>query len=100
MATETGGAVSPHIRGVTVTTVACVFGVAAGVASAVLSGGPGDTLGLAILGGAVLVQFPLLGLVGIDVSDFSTKDRIYVAFMTFAMWFITWALLLTTGTFG
>lgn len=97
MATETGEAVSAHVRGVTVTTVATVFGMLAGTASALVTAGAGDTLGLAVLGIAVLVQFPLLGLLGIDVSEFSTKDRIYVAFMTFSMWFITWGVLLTAG---
>lgn len=97
MATETGETVSPHVRGVTVTTVATVFGMLAGTASAVVTASPGDTLGLAVLGIAVLVQFPLLHLVGIDVGDFSTKDRIYVAFMTFSMWFISWGVLLTAG---
>jgi hypothetical protein len=36
--------------------------------------------------------------VGIDVEDFSAKDNIYVAFMSFAFWFVTWATLLTAGT--
>jgi hypothetical protein len=26
------------------------------------------------------------------------KDNIYVAFMTFAFWFVSWAILLTAGT--
>lgn len=99
MATETGEAVSPHVRGVTVTTVATVLGLAAGTASAALASSPSDTLGLLVLGVAVLVQFPLLHVVGIDVGEFSTKDRVYVAFMTFAMWFIAWGVLLTAGTF-
>ncbi len=99
MATETSEAISPHVRGVTVTTVATVFGLLAGIAAAAITGGAGDTLGLAVLGIAVLVQFPLLHVLGIDVGEFSTKDRVYVGFMTFAMWFISWGVLLTAGSF-
>ena len=97
MATETGDRFSPHLRGVTVTTVATLFGTIAGVLSAVLAGGPEDTLGLSIVAGAVLVQLPLFHVIGIDVNDFSKKDYLYVAFMTFVLWFITWGILLTAG---
>lgn len=99
MATETSEAISPHVRGVTVTTVATVFGLLAGIAAAAITSGAGDTLGLAILGIAVLVQFPLLHVLGIDVREFSTKDKVYVAFMTVVLWFIAWGILLTANTF-
>jgi hypothetical protein len=97
MATETGDRFSPHLRGVTVTTSATLLGMVAGVLSAVVASGPTDPIGLALVAGAVLVQFPIFGLIGIDVDDFSTKDYLYVAFMTFVLWFITWAILLTAG---
>jgi hypothetical protein len=97
MATETGDRFSPHLRGVTVTTIATLFGTVAGVLSAVTAGGPEDVIGLALFAGAVAVQFPLFGLIGIDVDDFSKKDYLYVAFMTFVLWFISWAILLTAG---
>ena len=91
MATETGGRFSPHLRGVT------VLGTIAGVLSAVVAGGPEDVLGLALVAGAVVVQIPLFQAIGIDVEDFSKKDYLYVAFMTFVLWFITWGILLTAG---
>ena len=52
--------------------------------------------------GAVLVQFPLhrgveAAGVDLDVDEFGVKDYLYVAFMTFALWFVCWAILLTTG---
>jgi hypothetical protein len=97
MATESGDRFSPHLRGVTVTTAATLLGLVAGVLSAVVASGPEDPIGLALVAGAVLVQFPLFGLIGIDVDDFSTKDYLYVAFMTFVLWFITWGILLTAG---
>ncbi|MHB9288608.1 hypothetical protein ACKVMT_16375 [Halobacteriales archaeon Cl-PHB] len=99
MATDTGDAVSPHVRGVTVTTIATVFGVLAGLVSALVTASATDTIGLTVVLGSILVQFPLLHVLGIDVTEFSTKDKIYVAFMTVVMWFIAWGILLTAGTF-
>lgn len=97
MATETGEGFSPHVRGVTVTTLATGMGVVAGAASAVLASGATDRTGLYLLLGALLLQLPVLHLLGIDVTDFGIKDNLYVAFMTFAMWFVTWGILLTAG---
>ena len=53
--------------------------------------------GMAIVAGFVFVQLPVLQALGIDVEDFSTKDHLYVLFMTFSMWFVTWTILLTNG---
>jgi uncharacterized membrane protein len=97
MATETGNGLSPHLRGVTVTTVATVLGMLAGVGAALVASGPEDAVGLLFFGAAFLVQLPLLRVLGVDVSDFSTKDHLYIGFMTFVLWFITWGILLTTG---
>jgi hypothetical protein len=97
MATETSNGLSPHLRGLTVTTVATVLGMLAGVGATLVASGPEDTIGLMFLGGAILVQLPLLKLFGVDTSDFSTKDHLYITFMTFVLWFITWGILLTTG---
>jgi len=97
MATETGNGLSPHLRGLTVTTLATVLGMLAGVGATLVASGPGDTVGLLLFGAAVLVQFPLLRVLGVDVSDFSTKDYLYIGFMTFVLWFITWGIMLTTG---
>ena len=89
---------SSHLRGVTVTAVSTLAGVGAAVASsAILGVAPKDQLGLAIVGAFVLVQLPLLQGLGIDVDDFSTKDYLYVVFMTFSMWFVTWTILLTNS---
>jgi len=99
MATDTGERFSPHLRGVTVTTLATLLGLVAGVASAVVASGPQDTIGVAFFLGAVGIQFPVYSLVGIDVDGFSKKDYIYVAFMTGVLWFLSWGLLLTTGAF-
>lgn len=99
MATDTGERFSPHLRGVTVTTTATLLGLIAGVAAAVVTSGPQDTLGLVFVAGAVAVQFPFYRLIGIDVDDFGKKDYLYVGFMTVVLWFITWGILLTAGAF-
>ncbi|MEF8780830.1 MAG: hypothetical protein V5A46_09160 [Haloferacaceae archaeon] len=100
MATETSSRFSDHARGVTVTTVASLAGIAAALGSAYLFGTTPDaaqnTYAVIVMAGFVLVQFPLLKLVGIDVSDFGVKDNLYVTFMTFTLWFITYTVLLTS----
>jgi P pilus assembly chaperone PapD len=101
MATETQTGLSGHVRGVTVTTLACLAGVAASLAAVAVVGtspeAASDTRSLAFLVAAVAGQYPLLKAVGVDVSDFGAKDHLYVAFMTFTLWFISFAILLTTG---
>jgi hypothetical protein len=100
MATETaeeGSGWDSHLRGLTVTTVASLLGLAAGVGSQALGSGPNDRIGLYLMGGAVLLQLPLYAVIGIDVDDFGPKEYLYIAFITFSMWFITWGILLTTG---
>lgn len=97
MATETGNGLSAHLRGVTVTTVATLLGMLAGVGAAVVATGPGDITAVALVGAAIAVQFPIYGIFGVDTSGFSTKDYLYVTFMTVVLWFITWGIILTTG---
>jgi hypothetical protein len=101
MATETQTGLTGHVRGITVTTLACLGGIAAAVAASVVVGtGPeaaSDTRALAFLVAAIAGQYPILKAIGVDVTDFGAKDHLYVAFMTFALWFVAFAVLLTTG---
>jgi hypothetical protein len=96
MATEAVEQRSAHIRAVTVTAVASLAGIGAGIASAALASDAGDPLSLVVLGALVFVQFPLLKGTGI-VEEFSTKDKVFIVFMGFCLWFVTWGILLTTG---
>jgi hypothetical protein len=104
MATDTTTGLSDHLRGVTVTTAACLAGVVAALVSATVFGTnpvpESWTRPLVILAVAVFGQFPLLKLVGIDVADFGLKDNLYIVFMTFCLWFITYAVLLTSAVSG
>ncbi|MFB6179499.1 MAG: hypothetical protein ABEI77_07235 [Halorientalis sp.] len=98
MATDTVDKRAAHIRGLTVTTLSSLAGIVAGIASQAVAASATDKTALYILVGAIVVQFPILQVLGIDVEDFSTKDYLYVAFMTFALWFVTWGVLLTANT--
>ena len=98
MATETLDRRAAHRRSLKVTALASLAGVVAGVVSPMFTSGAADTMGVTIAAVAVLVSLGVMRLVGVDVEEFSTKDHLYVAFMTFALWFVTWTILLTTGT--
>jgi hypothetical protein len=96
---------SSHRRGITVTTLATLGGILAAGASHVITGAAADPTAAAgsetavlVLAAAVVAQFPILRLLGVDTGDLSTKDYLYVAFMTFAMWFVSWGILLTTAS--
>jgi len=100
MATETdpGEELPPreqHRRSITVTAAATLAGIAAGVASDAVAEGPTDRVGLVVMAAAVGVALGAIRVAGFDVSGFSKKDIFYVAFMTFALWFVSWAILLT-----
>jgi len=98
MATDTVEGMSSHMRGLTVTTLSALAGIGAGVAANEITAGATDQLGIAVLIAAIVVQFPVLKVLGVDIDDFSTKDYLFVAFMTFSLWFISWGILLTTAT--
>lgn len=101
MATETQTGLSKHMRGVTVTTLACLAGVAAAFVSGSIVGTTAEaatnTRALFILAAFVVVQFPVLRVIGVDVSGFGPKDYLYISFMTFTLWFITYGIMLTAG---
>ncbi|MDG5778089.1 hypothetical protein VB773_03410 [Haloarculaceae archaeon H-GB2-1] len=96
MATESADRISSHRRGMMVTSLAAISGILSGIASTAIASSATDPTGLFLVGAAISVQFPLLKLFGIDIDDFGAKDYIYVAFMTFSLWFVSWGILLTT----
>ncbi|PSP95145.1 hypothetical protein BRC91_03865 [Halobacteriales archaeon QS_4_62_28] len=99
MATDTVERMSSHMRGLTVTTIASLSGLAAGIVANEITGGAAtDTLGIVVVVAAIVVQFPILKALGVDIDDFSTKDYIFVAFMTFSLWFVSWGILLSAAT--
>jgi len=97
MATETADGMSSHMRGLTVTTLTAVAGIAAAFGSNALATAPNDPQGVLVVAVAIAAQFPILRVIGIDTDDLSAKDVLYVGFMTFSLWFVSWGILLTAG---
>ena len=91
--------ITGHTRSVVVTTITCLAGIAAGVVSAVYVGtdpvDAGSTTAVLVMGAFVLAQYPLYKI--IDVGDFGVKDNLYVAFLTFTLWFISYTILATSA---
>ncbi|WP_227375448.1 hypothetical protein [Haladaptatus halobius] len=85
-----------HLRSITVTSLASIAGIVAAFVSAAMVGtttaAAKDQMGLAIVLAFVVVQIPLLRFIGYELDG--VKDHLYVAFMTFSLWFITWGILL------
>lgn len=90
-----GGGMSSYQRSITVTSIATLLGLVSGVISAQIASGPTDQVALGVWFGAALASFVMMRVFGVDITDFSTKDNVYVLFMSFALWFITFSILLT-----
>ncbi len=88
---------SQFARSAIVTTGSTLSGMVVAFASAMYVSDPESATGLLLVAAAVFLQFPLYRLIGLDVDDFGLKGNIYIAFMTFILWFITMTLILTTG---
>ncbi|MFC6716463.1 hypothetical protein ACFQGT_19610 [Natrialbaceae archaeon GCM10025810] len=102
MATESMTDRREHLRSVGVTAFSSLLGVGAGLASAAFVGletaAAGDSLALAIVLGAIVIQLPILRVGGVyDEEEFGFKHYVFISLMTFAFWFITWGILLNTG---
>jgi multisubunit Na+/H+ antiporter MnhB subunit len=93
-----------HKQRITRTLVACFMGILTGGLSFYLSGAPDPATGLqqnAIIGiilllAGVVFQKHAFMLLKIDYMELTSKDWFYQGFMTFALWLISWTLLLTT----
>lgn len=95
--TETADPTAAHRRSLKVTTIATLGGVVAAFLSEMTVSEPTSRTALLVLLGVVAVELGLMRVAGVDVTDFSTKDHVYVLFMSFALWFITWGVLLSEG---
>ena len=94
---ETEERYDPHARSVIVTIGSTIAGMAVALVSALYIGDPESATALLLVGAAVFIQFPLYRLIGMNVDDFGMKGKLYIAFMTFILWFLTWGIILTTG---
>ena len=84
-----------HIRGVKVTAFSSIMGVIAGIVSWYLTTSLGlpQNYGIYVLAILVAIQKPFLPYLGKE--EMGAKDWLYVAFMTFDLWFVAWTVLLT-----
>lgn len=91
-----------HIRAVTISVLAALAGVFAAVLSGILTAdlaaddAARDLGAIAVVVLAIMIQVPLYPKMGFEDWG-GGKDVLYVAFMTFALWFITFGVILTTG---
>lgn len=94
-----------HIGRIKRTLIACLLGIFVGVLS-FYSGGSPDANGLQNNGllafmlmlAAIVIQKHVFMIAGINTEKLGGKDWFYQGFMTFALWFMTWAILLSSAT--
>ncbi|MDV0444095.1 4Fe-4S dicluster-binding protein [Methanorbis rubei] len=94
-----------HSERVIRTLIASVLGLAAGIASYFLAGTPSlengiqpePVLGILILLIAIIIQRTIFLLIKIDTKKLGKKDWFYQAFITFALWYLTWTIILSTS---
>lgn len=85
------------------TLVACFMGFLTGILSFYMSGTPDPVTGLQenawfgflLLIAGVVFQKHIFILIRMNYRELGAKDWFYQGFMTFAVWFITWTILLT-----
>lgn len=80
------------------TAVASLGGIFAGLATPLLDPTGMSIMGLSTVFVAIITEFGIMHVLGVDLSEFGKKDQLYVAFMTIALWFITMTVLLTTNS--
>ena len=95
-----------HFRAIVITAVTTLLGILAGIGSHAvafdgtydadaLNAAASDTTALLILAAAIGAQMLFFQYLYDDWGG--GRDALYVVFMTFCLWFITWGILLTTG---
>lgn len=94
-----------HIARIKRTLIASILGISAGALSFLLGGTPDAAglqtsgfLGFMLMLAALVVQKHIFVLMGMDITKLGGKDWFYQGFMTFAFWFMTWAILLTSAS--
>jgi len=92
-----------HISRIKKTAIACFLGIITGVISFIIvpptsvSGFNNYTmLALFLMLAGVVVQRHIFILMKLNTPKMGNKDWLYQGFMTFAFWFISWSILLST----
>jgi len=93
-----------HIARIKRTLIASLIGIGTGALSFFMGGVP-DTaglqkdgfLGLMLMLAGIVIQKHIFILMGMDTEKLGGKDWFYQGFITFAFWFLTWTILLTSA---
>jgi hypothetical protein len=92
-----------HIERIKRTLIACLLGIFTGILSYMSGGVPNSNgiqnnglLGLMLMLAGIVIQKHIFMLIGLDTTKLGAKDWFYQGFMTFALWFMTWTILLSS----
>lgn len=93
-----------HIGRIKRTLVATFMGIGTGAISYYAGGAPAANgiqpeagiLGFMLMLAGIVLQKHIFMLAGLDTQNLGGKDWFYQGFMTFAFWFMTWTILLTS----
>jgi hypothetical protein len=92
-----------HIARIKRTLIASLIGIGTGALAFSLGGIPDAAglqkdgfLGLMLMLAGIIIQKHIFILLGMDTDKLGWKDWFYQGFMTFAFWFLTWTIFLTT----
>ena len=89
-----------HIERIKRTFVACIIGIIVGAASFYLSGIAAKDIGLLafmLMLAGIVVQRHIFIFARMANTKLSAKDWLYQGFITFAFWFMTWTILLSSS---
>jgi hypothetical protein len=92
-----------HIARIKRTLVSSLMGIFAGVLSYYITiyitisvSKDAGYLALMLMLACIVIQKYIFILMGMDIAKLGAKDWFYQGFMTFAFWFMTWTILLTS----
>jgi hypothetical protein len=88
-----------HIERIKRTVVACMIGIIIGVASFYMSGFAAKDIGLLafmLMLAGIVIQRHIFILLKMTNTKLGAKDWFYQGFMTFAFWFMSWTILLSS----
>jgi hypothetical protein len=92
-----------HIARIKRTLIASLLGIATGVIAWTAGGIPDaaglqkdGVLGFMLMLAGIVIQKHLFILLGMNTEKLGAKDWFYQGFMTFAFWFMTWTILLSS----
>ena len=83
-------------EGILKTAIASIFGIAGGFLSYLATGNTRsrDVFAILILLFLIYIQKPVLKRFDVNVNELSGKDWLYIGFITFDLWYVSWVFLL------